>query len=97
MATAAGVAYELSGIVASQISPGHAGKVFVSALGQVGRNPVAMGYSVGTASATVLDGVTAAWFPSLYGHRRGDNAGGGSVVLLGAGVGLVLAFLRNRR
>ena len=31
-ATAAGVAYELSGIVASQMSPGHDGKLFVSAL-----------------------------------------------------------------
>ncbi len=31
-AVAAGVAYELSGIVASQMSPGHDGKLFVSAL-----------------------------------------------------------------
>lgn len=31
-ATTAGVAYELSGIVASQMSPGHDGKLFVSAL-----------------------------------------------------------------
>jgi hypothetical protein len=65
-------------------------------LGKLARNQVAMGYAVGTASATLLDGLALAWFPSLYGNSVAHIAGAGAVILWGAGVGLVLALLRNR-
>ena len=65
-------------------------------LGKLARNQVAMGYAVGTASATLLDGLALAWFPSLYGSSVAHIAGAGAVILWGAGVGLVLAFIRNR-
>lgn len=65
-------------------------------LGKLARNQVAMGYAVGTAAATLLDGLALAWFPSLYGSSVAHIAGAGAVILWGAGVGLVLAFLRNR-
>ena len=65
-------------------------------LGKLARNQVAMGYAVGTASATLLDGLALAWFPSLYGSSVAHIAGTGAVILWGAGVGLVLALIRNR-
>jgi hypothetical protein len=64
--------------------------------GRLARNQVAMGYAVGTASATLLDGLALAWLPSLYGSSVAHIAGAGAVILWGAGVGLVLAFIRNR-
>lgn len=63
---------------------------------RLSRQQVAIGYAVGTAAATMLDGVALAWFPELYGSEVAHIAGAGAAILWGAGVGMVLAFVRNR-
>lgn len=60
-----------------------------------GQTLPAMG--VGTAAATLCDGIALAWFPGLYGHGEAHIAGAGAVILWGAGVGLALAFLMPDR
>jgi hypothetical protein len=56
-----------------------------------------IGMAVGTASATLLDGVALAWFPGLYADTVELVAAAGAVILWGAGVGLVLGLLLDRR
>ncbi len=76
--------------------PGTVPFVFlVEKLAGLARTQVALGYSVATAAATLCDGVALAWYPDLYGGA-GVSAAAGAVILWGAGVGLALAFLRNR-
>jgi len=57
---------------------------------------IAIGLSVLTAAAILLDGIALAWFPRLYGSELAHFAGAGAVILWGGGVGLVLGFLMNR-
>jgi hypothetical protein len=56
----------------------------------------AIGVSVMTAAAILLDGVALAWFPQIYGNTVEIIAAAGAVILWGGGVGLVLGFLLNR-
>jgi hypothetical protein len=55
-----------------------------------------LGMAVGTAAATLLDGVALAWFPGLYGATPALVAASGAVILWGAGVGLVLGLAASR-
>lgn len=78
------------------VIPGTVPFVFLlEKLAGLARTQIALGYSVATAAATLCDGVALAWFPDLYGGA-GVSGAAGAVILWGAGVGLVLAFLRNR-
>ena len=59
-------------------------------------NRIAIGYSLATATALLLDGIAVAWFPSLYGSDFPQVANSAAAILWGAGVGMVLAFVMNR-
>jgi hypothetical protein len=56
----------------------------------------ALGISIITATALLLDGVAFAWFPTLYGTDPAVNLAEAAVILWGAGVGLVLGLVMNR-
>ncbi|KAI9331628.1 hypothetical protein BDR26DRAFT_870142 [Obelidium mucronatum] len=56
-------------------------------LGFKKRDHLIAGYSVATATATVLDAVAMLWFPELYGGAL-ENGVVGATVLWGAGWGL---------
>ncbi len=58
---------------------------------------IAIGYTVATATATLLDGMVLAWFPALYGSSAEQVAASGAAILWGVGVGLVLALMVSRR
>lgn len=78
------------------VIPGTVPFVFLmEKLAGLARSEIALGYSVATTAATLADGVALAWYPELYGGS-GVSAAAGAVILWGAGVGLVLSFLRNR-
>lgn len=49
--------------------------------------------AMGTGAATLCDGIALAWFPALYGTGDAHIAGAGALILWGAAVGLLLAFL----
>lgn len=55
-----------------------------------------LGMAIGTAVATLLDGLALAWWPALYGGPD-YVAGAGAVILWGAGVGMMLGFGAARR
>lgn len=55
------------------------------------------GFGLGTAMATVLDGLALSWAPWLYGAELSLIAGSGATILWGAGVGLFLAHAIDRR
>ena len=60
----------------------------------------AIGMAVGTAAATMLDGLALAWAPWLYANTVELLAAAGAVILWGGGVGLALGFVfdwRHRR
>lgn len=57
---------------------------------------VALGYAAATTAAMLCDGLALAWMPDLYGGSAELVAGAGAVILWGAGVGIVLAFLVNK-
>ena len=59
-------------------------------------NRIAIGYSLATATALLLDGVAVAWFPALYGSDLPQVTNSAAAILWGAGVGMVLAFVLNR-
>ncbi len=52
--------------------------------------------ALGTAVATLLDGIALAWFPGLYGTGMEMHMGAATVILWGAGVGILLAFWMDR-
>lgn len=60
------------------------------------RDQIALGGAIATATATLLDGIALAWFPTLYAADVRLVAACGAAILWGAGVGLVLALLLNR-
>lgn len=60
------------------------------------RRQLGLGYAVGTAAATLLDGLALAWTPWLYGRDPLYVGAAGAVILWGAGVGLALALWRAR-
>lgn len=60
------------------------------------RDQIALGVAIGTAAATILDGLALAWIPALYGGETAYVAGAGAAILWGAGVGIVMACFMNR-
>ena len=59
------------------------------------QNTLAM--AVGTASATMLDGLALSWIPWLYADTVELAAAAGAVILWGGGVGLALAVMLDWR
>ena len=68
----------------------------VQKLVRLADNQVAIGYSLATASALLLDGIAVAWFPSLYGSDLPQVTNSAAAILWGAGVGMILAFMMNK-
>jgi hypothetical protein len=56
----------------------------------------AMGITIVTATALLLDGTAFAFFPSLYANNAPDAAQAAAAILWGAGVALVLAMVMNK-
>lgn len=54
------------------------------------------GVAVATTTALLIDGVVIAWFPAVYGGALPQVTNCAAVILWGAGVGLVLAFVMNK-
>jgi hypothetical protein len=64
-------------------------------IAKLARGQTAMGITVVTAAALLLDGVAFGWFPQIYGPDPAHWLAGAAVVFWGAGVGLVLGILMN--
>jgi hypothetical protein len=54
------------------------------------------GIGVATATALIIDGIVIAWFPQIYGGSLPHVTNCAAIILWGAGVGMVLAFLLNK-
>lgn len=79
------------------VVPGTVPAIFgARVIAKLARGQTAMGITVVTAAALLLDGVAFAWFPVLYGPDPAQWLAGAAVILWGAGVGLVLGILMNR-
>lgn len=68
----------------------------VQKLAGLASNRIAIGYSLATATALLLDGIAVAWFPSLYGTELSQVTNSAAAILWGAGVGIILAFIMNK-
>ena len=68
----------------------------VQKLARLANNQIAIGYSLATATALLLDGIAVAWLPSLYGSEPSVVTNSAAAILWGAGVGIMLAFIMNR-
>jgi hypothetical protein len=55
------------------------------------------GIAVVTATALLIDGIVVAWFPVVYGGALPQVTNSEAAILWGAGVGLVLAFILNKK
>lgn len=55
------------------------------------------GLAIVTGTAALLDGIALAWVPQIYGDSAELVAGAGGAILWGAGVGLALALVHDRR
>ena len=70
--------------------------VMTQKLAGLARDQIALGVSVLTAAAMVLDGVALAWFPYLYANSVDLVASSGAAILWGAAVGMIISFFMNR-
>jgi hypothetical protein len=57
---------------------------------------IAIGYTIATTAALLLDGAVFAFFPSLYADNAADALQAAAAILWGAGVGQVLALVINK-
>lgn len=57
---------------------------------------IALGASIATAAAIMLDGIALAWFPALYGPGIVQTAASGAVILWGGAVAIALGCWFNR-
>lgn len=79
------------------VVPGTVPAIWIArVIAKLARGQTAMGITVVTAAALLIDGVAFAWFPVLYGPDPAQWLAGAAVILWGAGVGLVLGILMNR-
>ncbi len=60
------------------------------------RDQTAIGVTIVTASALLMDGMAHAWFPQLYGTDPLLIIKGAAAIFWGAGVGLVLGLIMNK-
>jgi hypothetical protein len=65
-------------------------------LAGLGDDQLALGMTVTTTTALLLDGIALAWFPALYGGSDAQTAASGAVILWGAGVAIALGCWFNR-
>ena len=70
--------------------------ILLRKLAGLGQDQIAIGYTVATAVALMLDGSAFAFFPALYADNPADGLQAPAAILWGAGVGLVLAIIMNR-
>ncbi len=92
--------YDGAGIalVYSLTIPGTLPFVFlVSCFAGLQSGQIALGYTIATTAALLLDGCAFAFMPSLYANNPGDAVQAAAAILWGAGVGQVLAFVIDRR
>jgi hypothetical protein len=54
------------------------------------------GVAVATTTALLIDGIVIAWFPAVYGGSLPQVTNCAAIILWGAGVGLMLAFMLNK-
>ena len=54
------------------------------------------GVAVATMTALLIDGIVIAWFPAVCGGELPQVTNCAAVILWGAGVGMVLAFMLNK-
>ncbi len=54
------------------------------------------GIAVATMTALLIDGIVIAWFPRVYGGELPQVTNCAAIILWGAGVGMVLAFMLNK-
>lgn len=81
-------------VVYALVIPGSLPFVYLlRAVAKLRRDRTAIGVTIATAAALLLDGIAVALVPSLYGA---DPAGAGAAILWGAGVALVLGVAMNR-
>lgn len=66
-------------------------------LAGVGHNNAAIGATIMTGTAALLDGLALTWLPSLYGATPNIVLGGAAAILWGAGVALVVGIVLERR
>ena len=57
---------------------------------------IAIGYTIATSAALLLDGTAFALFPSLYANNSSDALQAAAAILWGAGVGQILALIINK-
>ena len=72
---------------------------FVFLLRKIARlrtDQIAIGYTIATSAALLLDGTAFAFFPSLYADNSTDALQAAAAILWGAGVGQILAFIINK-
>jgi hypothetical protein len=78
--------------------PGTVPFVFiVSRIASLHRSQIAIGYTIATTAALLLDGCALAFTPSLYADNSADALQAAAAILWGAGVGQVLALFMDRR
>ncbi len=88
----------LTALVFGLIMPGTVVALLVGyRLAGVGRNHAAIGATIMTGTASLLDGLALSWLPSLYGETPVVVLGGAAAILWAAGVALVLGIVLERR
>ncbi len=70
--------------------------LLIGRIARLQKGQMVQALALGTAVAMVLDGVALAWAPTLYGATIDLHMGAATVILWGAGVGILLAFWMDR-
>jgi hypothetical protein len=70
--------------------------ILAQRLAGLARDQIAVGITIVTASAALLDGVAFGWFPGLYSSNPLLATASAGTILWGVGVGLVLGLVMNR-
>ena len=70
--------------------------LLIRRLASLRADQTAIGVTIVTAAALLLDGTAFAFFPALYADNSGDAVQAAAAILWGAGVALVLGLLMNK-